>query len=210
MRRMAFAVGFVIACGATPARADTLPIIDNLPSTYTPGQSFQFQISLPELTQFTSYSLGLVFNTDTDNPALSASATAATSNYPFPSSAGFTATPGGGGPNSTQVTLTLSDSIPFPGVTVTPGTNDQLATVTVTPDASLTGEIDLSIDPNSLFFYNTEDFNYSMPTNIPPIEQTMGGGSPVPAPASAVLLGIGGLVFGVRVRLRRTVSVTRT
>ncbi len=209
MRRMAFAVVALVAGWAGPAHADTLPIIDNLPSTYTPGQAFTFQLSLPQLYEFTSYQLTLVFSTDVQNPALSVSGAAAASNYPFTSSSKFTSS-SGTTPDGSGVTLTISDSIAEPGVTVTPGSNDQLATITVTPGTSLTGSITLSIDPNSIFHYNTENGTYDSPTDIPPIDQASGPGSgsgggtsPVPAPAGAMLFGLGGLLVAARRHLGR-------
>jgi hypothetical protein len=199
---MTFAVVALVAFGSETVRADTLPIIDNLPTTYTPGTSFEFQLRVPALVDFTSYSLDLVFDTNVTNPQLTASGSPAATGYPFPSSAGFSS-PASTQTGSQQVTLTISDST-SPGVTVTPGTNDALATITVTPDASLTGPIQLSIGPTSLFHYNTEDITYDAPTNIPAIEQaTVGSPTPVPAPAGAVLFGFGGLLLSARVLRRR-------
>jgi hypothetical protein len=201
---MALAVVALVAGSAPPARADTLPIVENLPATYTPGQSFSFQLGLPQLYEFTGYTLQLNLETQVQNPALGVSGAAATSNYPFAASTSFQSSTGttidGSG-----VTLTISDSVAEPGVTVTPpstgiaGSNYSLATVTVSPGASLTGPIALSVDPSSVFFYNTEFGSYNTPANIPPIDQaTTGSPAPVPAPAGAVLLGVGGLVLALR------------
>ena len=199
MKRTAFAVVAVVACWTSPARAETLPLIENLPATYTPGETFTFQLRVPELVDFTGYSLQLVFSTDVLNPNLFAFGTAATSNYPFPSSAGFQSTLSTI-QDGNQVILTIADSTD-PGVTVTPGGNDMLATITVTPGADLTGPIRLSIGPDAVFFYNTELNSYEAPTDIPPIEQGAPP-APVPAPAGVVLLGFGALLLGLRARLR--------
>lgn len=199
MRRLAFAVVALAAC-SVPARADTLPLITDLPATYTPGEAFTFKVSVPTLFDFTNYTLQLVFTTDPINPPLFASASAAASNYVYPSSAGFQSTLSTV-LDSNEVILTLSDST-TPGVEVVPGTNDQIATVTVTPGLSLTGPIRLSIGVDSLFDYNKENGEVPLLTGIPPIEQSTPPG-PVPAPAGAVLLGSGLLLLGLRARLRR-------
>jgi hypothetical protein len=201
MKRMALAVVVVCACCTGPVRADTLPMIDNLPATYTPGQAFTFQLTLPALTDFSDYNLQLIFDTDVQNPPLFASGAAATSKYPFPSSAGFQSTLSRDS-TSNQITLTIADST-SPNVTVTPGTNDALATITVTPGADFTGEIRLSVGTDSVFHYNTEDNNFDFPTNIPPIEQGASGPVSAPAPPGALLLGAGALILGLRMRLRR-------
>jgi hypothetical protein len=206
MRRMAFAVVALIGWCATPARADTLPLIEGLPGTYVPGQQFTFTLRVPELPDFTSYSLELVFATDVTDPALLAFPTVAPADrYVFPTSANFgfqfNALPG-----QQEVRLTISDNIGFPGVFTTPGENDTLATITVNPGAGLTGPIRLSVGFNTQFDYNMEATFYDPPGNIPPIEQgTASENNPVPAPPGVVLLGLGGLLLGLRTRfIRRT------
>jgi len=103
-------------------------------------------------------------------------------------------------PDSNQVTLTISDSTSS-GVTVTPSSNDALAHVTVTPGTDLTGPIQLSIGAGTVFHYNSEDVSYEFPSGIPPIAQaevaTAGHGT---RPASALLLGFGALLLGLRAR----------
>jgi hypothetical protein len=205
MRRMALAVVVLFGCWAAPARADTLPLIEGLPTTYTPGESFTFTIRVPELPDLTSYQLELVFSTTVTNPALLSFPTVAPSgSYVFPTSENF------GfqfdAPTGTQeVRLTLTDSILPESVIATPGQNDTLATITVSPGASLTGPIMLSIGENTRFDYNAELGAYEPPTDIPPIEQAAppNGGNPVPAPPGVVLLALGGLLLGARARFVR-------
>lgn len=197
MKRMAFAVIALVACCAAPARAETLPLITGLPATYTPGTPFTFTLSVPPLPDFNSYSLELVFTTEPINPPLFAEGSAAVANYVFPDAVGFTSTLSTF-VDTNQVVLTISDTT-APGVLVTPGTNDQLATITVTPGADLTGPIQLSIGIDSLFSYSTEQGEYPFLEGIPPIEQSAPP-APVPAPAGAVLFALGGLALWARVR----------
>jgi hypothetical protein len=174
-------------------------MIDNLPKTYTPGTSFSFDLSLPALTDFTDYTLNLVFSTNTVDPPLFASSEAS-ANYPFATSSGFQSTLSRSS-SSSQITLTIADSTSS-GVTVTPGSNDALAHVTVTPGADMTGPIHLSVGVGTVFHYNSEDFSYDFPTNIPAITEADVGSPPtaVPAPPGALLLGFGVLILGLRAR----------
>jgi hypothetical protein len=175
-------------------------MIENLPATYTPGQAFSFQVTLPALTNFTQYSLQLLFGTDVTNPSLTASGAAASTGYPFAGSTNFSSVLGAT-PDPTQVLLTISDSapasLPF-GATTTSGT--PLATITVTTGADLTGPINLSIGSDTFFNYNAETGSYPPPTDIPPINQGVAPPAPVPAPAAAILFGLGGLVLVARRR----------
>ena len=203
MRRMAFAVVALVGWCATPACADTLPLIEGLPGTYVPGQQFTFTLRVPELPDFTGYSLELVFVTDVTDPALLAFPTVAPADrYVFTTSANFSfqfSAP----PGRQEVRLTISDNVPFPGVFTNPGENDTLATITVVPGAALTGPIRLSVGFNTRFDYHTEGTSYDPPENIQPIEQgTASENNPVPAPPGVVLLGLGALLLGARARLR--------
>ncbi len=197
MKRIAFAVFALVACCASPAWAETLPLITGLPATYTPGVPFTFNLSVPPLPDFNSYTLELVFTTEPINPPLFAEGSAAVANYVYPDAVGFTSTLNTF-VDTNQVVLTISDTT-APAVTVTPGTNDQLATITVTPDATLTGPIQLSIGVDSLFSYSTEQREYPFLEDIPTINQA-DPANPVPAPAGAVLFAIGGLALWARAR----------
>jgi hypothetical protein len=199
---MALAVVALVGCWSAPARADTLPLIEGLPAQYIPGQPFSFILRVPELPDFTSYSLELVFQTAVTNPALIAFPTVAPPDrYVFPTSANFGFqfnTP----PGAQEVRLTISDDIGLPGVIATPP-NDTLATITVSPGASLTGPITLSIGLGTQFEYNTELMTYEPPAPIPIAQGVPPDNSPVPAPPAVVLLGLGALLLGVRARFAR-------
>lgn len=201
MRRMAFAVAALVACCA-PARADTLPLIEGVPATYTPGQSFTFTLRVPELVALSNYTLELTLSTEVTDPALTAFPTVASADrYVFPTSANFgyqfDAPPG-----TQEVRLTLSDAIDPDSVNTTSGQNDTLATVTVVPGADLTGPITLTVT-RADFSYNTEAANYDPPGSVTIDQGEPTVGNPVPAPPGVVLLGIGGLVLGARARFVR-------
>lgn len=201
MRRttFAFAVAALGGLCASPARADTLPMFDGVPGTYAPGTPFTFNVTLPLVTDFTGYTLELVFTANTASPGLTASAAPA-SPYPFGSTANFTTstdTPTG----TTEFHLLLSD-FTSPGVVASPG--DTLATVTVQTDAALRGDITLEIGPATEFQNNLE-IHYSTPGPVV-IAQGEPNTSPVPAPAGVILLGVGGLMLAARSRLTRRVA----
>ena len=204
MKRMAFAVVVLMGCFADPARADTLPLIQGVPGTYTPGQLFTFEVRVPLLLDLNKYMVELVFSTTVTDPSLLAFPTVAApapgGRYVFSSSGNFafeyTADPG-----SSDVVLTFSD-FSSPPVNTVPGTNDTLATVTVLPPAGFTGPITISVGGGTAFDFNTE---FGTPPAPEPIVVQQGGSSnPVPAPPGAVLLGIGGvLLFARRAFVRR-------
>jgi hypothetical protein len=204
MRRMAFAVVLVVCC-AVPARAETLPILDGVPAFYTPGQPFTFALRVPELPDLTDYRLELVFSTAVTDPSLLAFPTVAPPGiYVFPTGANF-AFQFDAAPGANEVQLTLTDSVLPDSVIAAPGQNDRLATITVLPGAGLTGTITLSIGLGTQFHYNAELGAYESPVDIPPVDQgdPPVGGNPVPAPPGVVLLGLGGLLLGLRARFAR-------
>ncbi|QJW93501.1 hypothetical protein [Frigoriglobus tundricola] len=205
MIRMAFAVVAVVGLCGTSARADTLPMFEGVPGTYTPGQTFTFQVTVPQLFDLNKYVVELDFGTNTPNPPLfvySTAASTATGQYVFPSNANYQST-STLVLDSPVVALTFSDST-TPPINTVPGANDTIATVTVIPGADLTGPITISIGGATLFNYDTENGQVPPPNPIVVQQSGSGGtGNPVPAPSGAVLLGIGGLLFGVRSRYRK-------
>ena len=126
MKRMAFAVVVLMGWCAAPARADTLPLIQGVPGTYTPGQLFTFEVRVPALLDLNSYMVELVFSTTVTDPSLLASPVAAApapgGRYVFPSNGNFafqyTADPG-----SSDVVLSFSDFTSSPVNTVLGGTS---------------------------------------------------------------------------------------
>ena len=206
MKRMAFAVVVLVGCCAAPARADTLPLIEGVPGTYTPGQLFTFQVRVLSLLDLNKYMVELVFSTTVTDPSLLAFPTVATpapgGRYVFSSSGNF-AFDYSAPPGSSDVVLTFSD-FTGPPVTTVPGTNDTLATVTVLPGAGQTGPITITVGGGTAFDFNTE-FGSPPPPEPIVVQQAGGGtGNPVPAPPGAVLLGIGVvLLFARRSFVRR-------
>jgi hypothetical protein len=202
MRRMAFAVVVLVGCWNAPARAETLPLIEGVPATYSPGQSFTFDVRVPFLPDLTSYNLQILFGAQTNDPALLAFPTVAdpvpagryvfTSNENF--SFSFDAPPG-----ASEVSLTLSDF--NSSVVARPGINDTIARITVLPDANFTGPIQISFAPD--FQYNfREGPRYSAPEPIIVQQADPGAGNPVPAPPAALLFAAGVGLLAVRARIR--------
>lgn len=207
MIRMAFAVVAVVGLCGTSARADTLPMFEGVPGTYTPGQTFTFQVTVPQLLDLSKFVVELDFGTNTPNPPLfvySTAASTATGQYVFPSSANYQST-STLVQNSPVVALTFSDSTSTPVNTV-PGANDTIATITVMPGSDLTGPITISIGGATLFNYDTEFGQLPPPSRVTIEQSGSGTGNPVPAPSGAVLLGIGGLLLGVRSRYRKAAA----
>lgn len=198
MLRIALAALALALCATSPARADTLPLLEGVPGTYSPGTAFTFTVRVPALIDLTSYSLDLVFATEVADPPLFASASAALTaaeggRYVFPSNAGFqsTLTTFSGG---TEILLTLADSGPL--TNTVPGTNDTIALVTVTPGADFKGPITISLGSDTLVDAN---FETGTPPPFDPItvNQAGGGGdpNPVPAPPGVALFALGALAL---------------
>jgi hypothetical protein len=201
MRRIGFAVVALAAFFPAQAKADTLPLVDGVPATYTPGQSFTFTLRVPAMPDLTSYNLDITFDTSIANPPLVAFPTVATPSntgegYVFTSNANFNYTFDTPLGSSTR-TLTISDF--NSAVTTVKGTNDLLGTVTVSPGSNFTGDINISFNPD--FQYNfREGQRYNAPDTI---TVRQGNGSAAPAPPGILLLALGGLLVAVRTRLAR-------
>lgn len=213
MKRYVLAVAVVVGLSAAPARAETLPLIEGMPTTYTPGVPFTFTLRIPELLGLTGYRLELVFATETPDPRLLASPSfdpPAGNTYVFgtPDQAAFTLDTSG-----PDVRLTITDSFDTPRdppTDVTPGQNDFLATITVTPLAAanglpaVSGPITISIGEGTRFVFSTESGPFDPPEPFTVFEaETPPVGNPVPAPPGLLLLAIGGLALGARARLAR-------
>lgn len=215
MKRYVLAVAVVVGLSSAPARAETLPLIEGMPTTYTPGQSFTFTVRVPEMLGLSGYRLELVFSAETPNPRILAApsftpSASDPSTYVFGTSDQAAFTLDTSGPD---VRLVLTDSFAAPRdppTDVTPGQNDFLATVTVTPLAAanglpaVTGPITISIGAGTSFLFSSESgpFDALEPfvvaeADTPPV------GNPVPAPPGLLLLAIGGLALGARTRFAR-------
>jgi hypothetical protein len=202
MRRTTLGAIALLGLVAGPARADTVPQIVNVPDTYTPGTPFTFQVRVPGLADFASYSVQLLFETEVSNPNLSVSFAPNPSQYPFPSSAGFTVTPVPPSSGDSTYVYTISDSGPL--TFTTPGTKDLLANVTVLAGADV-GAITIEVGGDTTLDYNKEGRRDTLPGPSSPITPLAGGTTPVPAPAGIVLLGIGSVLLAARKRVLRAV-----
>src|SRR5579872_3329812 len=206
MIRMPFAIAIVFASlSAGSGRADTLPLFSDVPAQYIPGTTFTFQITVPDflndgsqLNGLSKFQVGLVFDASVNNPPLTVSAAPPGSGYVFPGSTNFSSGSfPGPGPN--EVSLQFSDSIAPNFIAAMPG-QDILATVTVNPDISLTGPIDVSFTSDTLITYFNEGFDQTPGT----IEIDQGSPPPpsVPTPASWLSLAIGVVILAGRNRLK--------
>ncbi|AWM39198.1 hypothetical protein GobsT_25140 [Gemmata obscuriglobus] len=207
MTRIVIALVVLLGSGVASARAETLPLLEGVPATYTPGTSFQFTVRVPVLTDFTEFGVELVFSTDLVNPPLTVVAepvaVAPNGPYVFPSNTTFQSI-GGGSQGLPETVLRFSDSTAAPVVAV-PGVNDTLALITVTTGANLTGPITLSIGAQTAFSANPET-NYPNPTAVIITQADGPVTNPVPAPAGATLLGLGGLILWARNRFARVAA----
>jgi MYXO-CTERM domain-containing protein len=201
MLRSALAALALALCATSPARADTLPLLEGVPDTYSPGTAFSFTVRVPALFDLSSYSLDLVFATEVANPPLFASASAALTTadggrYVFPSNAGFrsTLTTFDGG---TEILLTLADRGALGDTNR--GSNDTLALVTVTPGTTFAGPITISVGADTLFEANFENGTPPGPEpfTVKQAGDTGGGGdpNPVPAPPAVALFALGALAL---------------
>lgn len=201
MKRTAFAALLVVA-SAGPIRADTLPLI-LAPAEYTPGTPFSFEIRVPDVVDFSSYSIDVIIGTTVLNPDLGFVATQpGLADYPFGSTANQEVTFSAVG-NSFDRHLHLADSTGSP-VATTGGVNDLLLTVQVTPGANVSGPITIAVNGDTLDISiggePPPDVVAPNPLTIAPAAGPPPGGE-VPTPAAWVSLAIGGLILAARRRL---------
>lgn len=196
MIRTALVAALVLLSAAGTSRADTLPLI-GLPSGYTPGVPISFDVFAPGLSGLTDYTLQFTVTAGLppNLPDLTVSATAPVglAGYPFPDASNFNATVTSvAGVNSFNVTIT--DATSGAGVNTILGSNDRLATVTITPGVNLSGPITVQFTQND--FTTARDVGFELPgtATIDQLPSTPA----VPAPPSLVLLALGGLCFAGR------------
>jgi hypothetical protein len=194
----------VFALSAAPARADTLPLIFDTPSTYVQGTPFTLDVRLPGTVDMTGFSVQLVITTMVLNPILDITAEAIPGRYPFLNTSNF----------GTSQAMVLDSNVRYVDFfTLTPdgpvntydSDNDMLAHLTITPGGNVTGPIIISVnDTNLILSIGGEP----PPEVILPIAILDDATPPsaVPAPAAWLSLGIGGLVLAGR-RRRATATV---
>jgi hypothetical protein len=200
MFRMPFVFSIVlISLTAGNCRADILPLFSDVPSTYIPGTPFTFQIVLPDgLNGVSAYQVGLVFDAQVDSPPLTVSAAPTVPGYIFPTTTNFTSN-SFSGPGANEVSLQFSDSVPPANYIFTMPGQDLLATITVNPDITMTGQITISFTSDTLVTYFTEGFDSTPPSVT--IDQGCPPAPSVPAPAGWITLALGSLILIGRNRI---------
>lgn len=186
-------------------RGEFVQLVD-LPSNFQPGESFAFDVIIPQTTSLASYQIDLLLSSTTGTAGsdyLFGDVTPATSGYVFPSNADF-----GDGTNlesSMLQRLSLSD-FDLDGHSTVAGVNDRIATVSVQTSAAFMGSLELSVDANRLIL----DGPQIDPTPVPEFNQivtdTMNQPamvvSAVPEPGSTCLI-LGALTACAGYRRRR-------
>lgn len=201
MTRIALiAAALFVAAGTS--RADTLPLV-GVPSSYTPGQTFSFDVFAPGLVGLRDYTLQFTVSSGTapNAPDLTVTPGPATTNYPFPDTSNFFSAQS---TVSNETFVTIADATNLPeGVNTQLGVSDRLSTISISPGVNLSGPITITFTLNE--FTTGRDVTFDLPAPII-INQNDGpiDPAPVPAPPGVVLLAIGGLCLAGRARFRRS------
>jgi hypothetical protein len=206
MRWLPLALLGGVLAQATPVRADVLPQFLEVPATYTPGLPFSFEVRIPNVSDFSSYTIEIGFETGVVDPDILAFAITDPAQYPYPTTAGFSSSFFAEAGTPTAF-LTISDST-NPGVETWEGLNDLVATVTVVPGPRLVGAILLFVGSNTEIAINQErtpQITFPAPIWIdqaeaPPV-------APVPTPAGLISLGTAFLLLLTWDRVRRARQV---
>jgi len=206
MTRTLFVSAVVFLAAAQSARADVLPLV-GVPTGYTPGVAFSFDINAPGLSGLTDYTLAFTVTAGSppNLPDLTVTAAPPASGNPFPDATNFNLTTDTS-PGVNSYFLTLTDASSGSGVNTAAGVNDRLATVTISPGVNLSGPITIQFTQND--FSTSRDVGFDLPPTFT-INQLPGGGpEAVPGPPAWLLLGLGGLCVAGRNRwLRGTPKV---
>ena len=197
-------VAAILFASAGSSRADTLPLI-GVPSGYTPGVQFSFDVYAPGLSGLTDYTLQFTITAGSppNLPDLTVDATPPSNLalYPFPDTTNFNKSVDPVlGVNSYLVTIT--DATSGSGANTLLGVNDHLATIAISPGVNLSGPIAVKFTLNE--FTTSRDVGFDLPPEFV-IRQNTGDPPPpaVPAPPAFVLLAIGGLCLVGRKRWLR-------
>jgi hypothetical protein len=196
-RTLLAAAALLLAAGSS--RADTLPLV-GVPSTYTPGQNFSFDVFAPGLVGLTDYTLQFTVNAGLapNAPELSVAPAAAGANYPFPTDANFYTDQN---TVANEIFVTVADATAGSGINTVLGVNDRLATIAVSPGVNLSGPITITFTLNQ--FTTARDVSFDLPAPIVINQNTEPPPASVPAPPAVVLAAIGALCLAGRARWRR-------
>ncbi|MDM4018762.1 hypothetical protein [Roseiconus lacunae] len=138
----------------------------NVPETYRPGGTFEFNVIFPEMTALSAYQVDLLLSSDQGQAGIDYSVSVVTpwathTGYVFPSEDFF-----GFGTDiesSTVQRVSVAD-LDLAGVDVVLGRNDRVARVSVMTSASFAGDLQVKVDADALIL----DGPQLMPT---PVEQ---------------------------------------
>jgi len=185
-----------------------IDLLEQVPTTYVPGEPIEFQLRLPAISNLGAYQIDLLVESATTNHSSNNTATAgvdyafdlaATSaadvSYVFSSSAYFAAATNVESPNRQRITVT--DFI-INGTDVVPGSNDLIGTIVLQLAESLRASLEIKIDAYSLIL----DTPQVVPTSVAEFQFIQSGilasGAVtlrrVPEPATMLLLLFSGLI----------------
>jgi hypothetical protein len=174
--------------------APPIELLENVPTTFVPGQPVEFQVRLPAITNLGAYQVDLLVESATalagvdfsfDLPSIHV----ADSDYVFLSSNLFAAATNLEGPNRQRLTLT---DFELAGIDVVPNINDLIGTIVLNTSKSLDGLLEIKVDALSLIL----DTPQVDPTPVPEFLSIQNGVHasgvatirPVPEPVAGALL----------------------
>ncbi len=199
MNRMVLAV--LLALYAMPAQADTLPLLIEAPTTYTPGQEFTVDVRLPGAVDLTGFSIELLFTTTVLNPDFLVSAIAIDGSYPFASTSNFNWSQAHDPDTNVEMVTIFTDPDAGPVNTIL-GQPDLLGRILITPGANVTGPIMISVNDGTLRLDIGGEPVPEIELPILTLEQNEAN-TPVPTPAAWLSLGVGGMILAARRRMNR-------
>jgi hypothetical protein len=174
--------------------SEPIDLLENVPTTYVPGESVEFQDKLPALSNLGAYQVDLLVESATalagvdfsfDLPSINI----ADSDYVFMSSDFFAAATNLEGANRQRLTLT---DFELAGIDVVPNVNDLIGTIVLRTFKSLNAVLEIKVDAQSLIL----DTPQVVPTSVLEFQFIQNGVlasgpiklRPVPEPTTVCLL----------------------
>lgn len=191
------------AATAAPGRADIVPVVVGAPASYAPNPAFfEFELRAPGLNAFTAFNLDLLIDTISPDPDTLLTVTVSRpgdASYAFGAAGTFTTgqTPANGG---TEFAVNIAGSVGGPGVATVAGVNDVLAVVRVTPGVGLNEPITFQFDAGTYRIDALSENNQPLQPADPFTVSPEPTNTPVPAPAGAALLAVGGVALALKRR----------
>ncbi len=150
-----------------------IDLLEDVPTTYVPGEPIEFQLRLPAISNLGAYQIDVLVESSAGTAGVDftfdlPSASAATSGYVFSSSANFAAATNVEGPNRQRLTLT---DFFLDGTDVVPGGNDLISTIVLQLSASLRASLNIKVDASSLIL----DTPQLAPTSVPEFQFIQNG-----------------------------------